>query len=168
MQMMLRKEIAEPDESFCEDNQGGHAETVALPEEVATDTTAALDRTDSVNNQQDVEFHPGASHSAPESADCNGKAHVEDLPPNDKAEKRQDAGGEGDKGLEEPLLPNGHQVSLLIMTDQGSICNNPYPLAVKHLDDIDVTHALIIRLHLSLCIYSRQLHEYFLHVIVAW
>lgn len=123
--MMLRKEIAEPDENFCENNQGGHAETVALPEEVATDTTAALDRTDSVDNQQDEEPHEDASHSSPESADCNGKAHAEDLPTNDKAEKRQDAGREEDKGLEEPLLPNGHQVSLQIVTDRGSVCNNP-------------------------------------------
>ena len=109
LQMMLKKEVIEPDESFCEENEGGHSESIAMPEEVATDTTAMLGAADGADSLQRQKQEKETSSSNVESVLSHGELSGE--PPQDgQAESRHDVGKGDDRGLEEPLLPNGHQV----------------------------------------------------------
>ena len=100
--MMLSKKIAEPEETAQEGQDGGHSESIAVPEEVATDSTAALGSTEFEEHQQNAE-------SQSKSEICNGEG-VQDHDAQSKAEEGQEGAIDEELGLEEPLLPNGHQV----------------------------------------------------------
>ena len=110
---MLKKEVAEPDENFCEDNEGGHSESIAIPEEAATDMTVALELPDDADSHQHKVAENEASSSSPDPAALNDKLSGEssrDEPAEMRHDSRREDGREDNQALEEPLLANSHQV----------------------------------------------------------
>lgn len=110
---MLRKEVAEPDTSSIVDHSGGHAESIAAPEEVATDSEIGL--------QAKPEPGPeAAKQSAVDSSKMNGVAPDEKgLTEQGDHRGKEEASSQGTDmehadGLEEPLLQGQHQVCICL------------------------------------------------------
>lgn len=102
-QMMLRKEVAEPDVSFTEDHDGAHADTIVLPEEVA--------------KGPELES-PAADQKEPNGIDVTETKQPAVKGFFDRAETHaggqngtsQRASLDSSQGLQEPLLQGSHEV----------------------------------------------------------
>lgn len=150
LQMMLKKEVAEPDESSCEDNEGGHSQSIAMPaEEVATETTAGLEPDNSSSSQLKKERQNGASNSILDAAAGSRKSLGEEPSKDDKSVEGYDDERGEDKDLEEPLLSNGHRVSNTCTPPHQILTPNPIDLHICFLHGLDRPFSKVLLVGLS-------------------